>query len=335
MGAKILQQDRLPELVDELISTHEVIGPKDELSYGRITSASAMYLSDKIPVRSLKEFLFPQREVLVEFQLAADQVRLTTPTIPADVARVVFASCPCDAAAFPILDQVFAWDYMDSSYLQRRENTVIISIACENPDRACFCVSVGGSPIESEGSDLLFTPLGEVYHVEIVTGRGKALVAEHAAFFRESNPEINRQRSVFEERSRAKITKQVDVTGLPEALSFDNPVWETVAEQCTDCGTCTYLCPTCHCFDIQDEGSSARQGERVRLWDACAFADYTRAHAGQPRPAHYRRYRQRIMHKFKYYQKNFGETLCVGCGRCIRHCPVSVDITQVIKAVRE
>jgi ferredoxin len=155
-------------------------------------------------------------------------------------------------------------------------------------------------------------------------------VESYQAFFEASDPSHDQERRLFEERAQAKIENHVEVTDLHERLDFEDPVWETIAQQCVDCGICTFLCPTCHCFDIQDEGSAVK-GERVRLWDACMFYNYTKAHAGQPRPQHYRRYRQRIMHKFRYYPENFGRTLCVGCGRCIEHCPASIDLRAVLR----
>jgi sulfhydrogenase subunit beta (sulfur reductase) len=333
MEARILQQDKLLKLLDVLAQEHEVIAPRDDAlsdgtTYGEVSSASEVYLGDKKPVKSLKGFFSPEREVLLEYQLGREP-RLGVPTA-GDRTRVIFGARPCDASAFPIVDKVFAWDYLDSSYLEARERAVIISLACENPCETCFCVSLGGSPVEIEGSDLLLTPLKDVYHVQIVTERGKAFVDKYQAFFEASDPAHDREVVLFEERARAKITKHIDLQGLHESLDFDDPVWETLAPQCIDCGICTFLCPTCHCFDIQDEGSTA-QGERVRLWDACTFYNYTKAHAGQPRPTHYRRYRQRILHKFRYYPENFGRTLCVGCGRCIEYCPVNIDLREVLR----
>ena len=334
MEAKILQRDRLFQLVDELIKNHEVIAPKDELSYGKINSASEVYLSNRKPTKSLKEFFFPQREVLLEYRSEANGVKLVTPPFTVDATRVIVAARPCDVAALPTLDKVFAWDYIDSSYCRRREETVIISLACEQPAESCFCVSLGGSPAGTEGSDLLLTPLDDVYHVQIVTERGKALVERYSEFFQESDQRRDRERALREDELRGKVTKEVDTEGLADALDFENPIWQTVAQQCVDCGICTFLCPTCHCFDIQDEGSPS-EGSRVRLWDSCAFRVFTKTAVHEPRATHYSRYRQRIMHKFRYYPENFGRILCVGCGRCIEHCPVSIDITEVLRTVEE
>ncbi|MBN1584402.1 MAG: 4Fe-4S dicluster domain-containing protein [Anaerolineae bacterium] len=336
MEARILQQDKLGEWINALIARHEVIAPRDALAYGKIETADEFYLSDEKPARSLKTFFFPQRQALVAYRLSAEKVELQEPAPvvdPEGPARIVFGARPCDAAAFPILDQVFAWDDVIDAYFQPREKTIIISIACHKPCETCFCVSLGGSPAGIEGSDLLLTPMDHVYHVQIITEQGGELIRAFESFFDESDQRHNRERASLEDVWRDQVIKTVDVSDLEQVLDFDNPVWETLVQQCVDCGICTFMCPTCHCFDIQDEGDPDG-GERVRLWDSCAFYDYTKAHAGQPRPTHHRRYRQRIMHKFQYYPKNFGKILCVGCGRCIKYCPVSIDLTQVLEMVK-
>jgi len=333
MEARILQRDRLLQLVDELIKDYEVIAPRDELSYGEIGSSSEVYLAEEKPVKSLKEFFFPDREVLFEYLLRGEEVKLVPLSLPDDTARVILCARPCDAAALPILDQVFAGDYLDPSYLQRRKSTLIISLACQHPAKTCFCTSLGGSPAGTEGSDLLLTPLSEVYHVQVITERGRALVEKYGQFFQESDEAWERERALVEAELRERVTKRVDVEGLSEALEFGSPIWETLTPQCVDCGVCTFLCPTCHCFDIQDEGDPGG-GARIRLWDSCAFREFTKMNVAQPRPTHFRRYRQRLMHKFRYYVENFGKTLCVGCGRCIAHCPSGIDITEVLNRVR-
>jgi len=333
MEAKLLQRDKLSQWVDALVKDYEVIAPNDDLSYGKISSGAEVEIGGKQPTQSLKTFFFPQREVLFEYRTTAGEVELVAPP-SLDAPRVVFAARPCDVASFPVLDKLFTWDYRDSSYLRQRERTVIVSLACEQPTKACFCVSVGGSPAGTKGADVLLTPLGGVYHVQIITERGKALVEKYAELFQESDEQHDQERVRLEGEWREQITKQVDADRLREALDFDSPAWETLTQECVDCGICTFLCPTCHCFDIQDEGD-ATEGCRVRLWDSCARQDFTKMAVHQPRPSHFRRYRQRLMHKFKYYPENFGQVLCVGCGRCIRHCPVGVDITEALATVVE
>jgi ferredoxin len=333
MEARIIQPDSLPQWVGALAQDYDVIAPVDEVSYGPIGAVSDMHLGADKPVRSPKELVFPEREVLVEYALSADETTIVEPEAPAGD-RVLFGARPCDAAAFPIVDQVFGWDDSDAGYFARRENLTVVSIACDEPCSTCFCTSLGGSPAGIEGADLLLTPLRDSYHVQAVTERGSALIERYERFFEPSDLRRNRERATLEDSWREKLVEVVNLAGMDQHIDFDHPVWEKLTQECVDCGICTFLCPTCHCFDIQDEGDP-NQGERVRVWDACMFYEYTRTHAGQPRPLHMQRYRQRIMHKFYYYPQNFGRTLCVGCGRCIQHCPVNIDLRAVLKAVQE
>jgi ferredoxin len=158
-------------------------------------------------------------------------------------------------------------------------------------------------------------------------------VSAYAQLFQDSDQRLDHKRARLEDVWRERINRTIDLCDIEHKLIFDNAVWEQLAPACVDCGICTFLCPTCHCFDIQDEGVP-EGGARIRLWDSCAFYDYTKTQAEQPRPAHYGRYRQRILHKFRYYPENFGKTLCVGCGRCIQYCPVGVDLFSVLERAK-
>ena len=332
MKAKLLSKDKLTQLIELLMQDHEVIGPKDALSYGVLESPSDMTLEGDKPKKSLKEFLFPQREILIKYRTVDGQMQVEDAPPAVTAPRVIF-TCPCDAAALPIVDKVFSWDYVDSSYVERRSNSTIITIACDQPSESCFCVSLSGSPAGIDGSDVLLTALADAYHVQIISQRGKELIERYEKLFTESDEAHNRQRAAREDELREQMIRHVDVDGLAEAMDFEDPVWQTVTEQCIDCAICTFLCPTCHCFDIQDEGDPDA-GERVRMWDSCASRLFTKTTVHEPRPTHASRYRQRIMHKFQYYPKNFGRNLCVGCGRCIQYCPVGIDITKVLETVR-
>jgi ferredoxin len=333
MRTAIINGEKLWDWVTELARRYEVIAPKDELSYGVITSAKEIQFSANKPRRSLKEFFLAPHCSLFSYRSDGSGVSLTTPELDRDRPRVLFGAHPCDVAALAILDRVFMWDSIDPFYVLQRQLTTIIALACDEPCAAGFCTSVGGSPGGTEGADLVLSSLGEShYHVQAIGGRGAALLDEYSEFFAPSNAELDAEVTHAAEQQREQLPA-VAAEALANAPAFDSPVWQGIAQQCVDCGVCTFLCPTCHCFDIQDEGS-ATEGARVRLWDSCAFRSFTKTMVGEPRATHSSRYRQRVLHKFRYYPQNFGRILCVGCGRCVEHCPAGIDIRQVLQAVR-
>lgn len=341
MEARVLPRDRLWAWLGALIARYEVIAPRDDLSYGPIRSPDRVDLTRR-PVRSPKEFFLPQRQVLLSYRRLGREIEVAPPSV-VQTARVLWGARPCDAAALPVMDRVFGWDEDDELYAGLRQETTVVSVACERIDEACFCASLGGSPAGIEGADLLLTPVCSVYHIQIVTERGMRLVEADSAYFEPSDPWINRERARVEDELLERVPKSVDLEGIEAALDPHAAVWGAVAQTCVDCGICTFLCPTCHCFGAADEGvrgcggddpAGEERGERVRYWDACVFDSYARTRARHHRPTHSMRYRQRIMHKFAYYPRNLGKILCVGCGRCIEYCPVSIDLTQVLRSVR-
>lgn len=336
MANKMLRLADVPALVEAMLAEAIVVGPSlsEQLSdeapaalYSEIHAAQDLWLDSGRPSKSLKEFFFPPREVLFTYRRSETGVEVTEPELETRP-RIVFGARPCDAAALPVMDQVFGWGEQDNTYFYRREHTTIVTVACDTPDNTCFCTSLGGSPAGTAGADVLLTRLGDIYHVSVLSNKGAQLVATYSDYFREANPALDLAQEDTARALEDKIVRVVDVAPIRD-IAFDDPLWQELIQQCVDCGVCTFLCPTCHCFDIQDEGNEA-EGQRVRLWDSCAFREFTRMTVAQPRPEHYRRYRQRIMHKFQYYPTNFDAALCVGCGRCVAACPVGVDITEII-----
>ncbi len=236
---------------------------------------------------------------------------------------------PCDAAAAPVLDAVFSWDYHDEFYLERRRKTTVIGLACTRCDDACFCTAVGGAPDARQGSDLFLTPLVDgSFIVEALTAKGEELLAT-------ANDLFNDGSSAAPVPFATPDVPKFDLQKIKGWLDnhFEDPLWAGIAERCAGCGACAFLCPACHCFDIVDEGGESK-GERRKYWDACGFGKFTmHASAHNPRDVQPARYRNRIMHKFKYYNDKFGQTLCTGCGRCIRACPVGIDIAAVLDEI--
>jgi len=238
----------------------------------------------------------------------------------------VFCARPCDAAALAILDHVFNWDYRDEPYNERRQRTTVLTMVCRQPDAYCFCTSVGCGPEDPRGSDVLLYQLGDgALEVRPVTDKGRRLLEGHVASSAQSGQASPAPAATLDlEKIRDRL-----------ATGFEWDGWGAATLRCLGCGACAYGCPTCHCFDVVDEGH-ASGGARVRNWDACQFALFTLHASGHnPRPSQWQRQRQRIYHKFKIYPDKFGTTLCTGCGNCSRNCPTGLGVLPVLRAVQD
>ncbi len=274
-----------------------------------------------LTVNTLKDVGLPRVEALAEF----DRDARTMEAIRDDDGKVlVFGSRPCDAAAQKILDAILIGEITDSRYAARRERMVMMTLACSTADDACFCSSMGYGPHDPTGSDVLLLPKGTEFIVRSHTPRGEEFLRELGM-----TPDAD-----VEGDPPPELKRKVETGGLKEKLdkNFDDPIWNSVSENCVSCGACFYMCPTCHCFDVIDESGLSR-GRRLRLWDTCSFAGFTKMASHQPRVGRHARYRQRIMHKFKYTVDNVNLVACVGDGRCIRACPYGVDLCEVLEAL--
>jgi sulfhydrogenase subunit beta (sulfur reductase) len=277
------------------------------------------------PRRSIKEYLFPMTETLFEFSRGGETVDIQARE--KDLPDTVIWGCrPCDARSLTLLDRVFGDEVRDEGYFARREKTTIVAAACEEPDEFCFCTSVGGSPASEEGSDLLLRRQKDGnFQAKALTEKGEALLREFEAFFEEASPDLAEPPQVEARFDPAEVKERVDSSGF-----FDSEIWNEVGLACLGCGTCAFVCPTCHCFDIVDE-STLSEGRRIKNWDSCGFGLFTKEAAGHnPRATQPARYRQRVMHKFSYIPTRYQLLGCVGCGRCSVRCPAGIDIATVV-----
>lgn len=327
--SEVITRKALLELVDEWIRRGKrAAGPAlvkpDLCLYVPLASADQLVLEGFVhPQNSIKEFFFPRTERIYTYRFKGHAIELADGEVTS-AEQLILAARPCDAAAPVILDHVFNWDFKDKFYNERREATTMVTLACVAHDENCFCTSVGLGPAAEKGSDALLLPLGgDAYEVRCLTEKGKALFAGRTS----------------PSDKTAKVAdgpeKKFDVEAVAEFLkgNFEHPVWKEIALRCLGCGACAYTCPTCHCFDIVDEGTAAG-GSRVKNWDSCQFGPFTLHASGHnPRPSQSQRQRQRIQHKFRVYPEKFSEVLCTGCGNCTRNCPVSLGVLSALEIV--
>lgn len=317
MQRLITKQDLVNRLA-ELLKDFEVIGPK-ELSnkgifYQVLEDAKELYLGQDFAIEPIKKFfLEPSTWILRQTK---DNVSVENPSQP-DKKRIVIGARPCEVRGLALLDKLFDSEYKDDFYINNRKRTIIIGLACTKPDISCFCTSMQGSPAGSSGMDALLFESGDGFIIELVTDKAKDILDSIGEDFEEKH-------KLDKDKIKTLVRKKIKT---PESLDkvFESDYWDEVSKPCISCGVCTFLCPTCHCFDLVDE-----ERKRLRCYDSCSFPDFTLEASGvNPRPTKKERYRQRVYHKFDYFKKNFGENLCVGCGRCIRHCPVKIDIADI------
>ena len=284
-------------------------------------------------VRSAKDFFFPQTENLMDFKMHEKQIEII------DTRRetedfVVFGVRACDARAFRVLDNVFLAEPVDTYYQNRREHGTIVTVACTRPVETCFCGTFDIDPANADG-DVNAYKTEDALYLQAVTEKGEKLLETLASVTEEADEKpVEAQKALIKERM-AKLplaNLRPDVFGKDKTSEFFNaPEWKELSESCLGCGTCTFICPTCQCYDIRDF-NTGHGVKRFRCWDSCMYSDFTKMSAGQPRLTQMERFRQRFMHKLVYYPtNNDGLFSCVGCGRCMNRCPIQMNIVKVMK----
>ncbi|MFX1495163.1 MAG: 4Fe-4S dicluster domain-containing protein, partial [Promethearchaeota archaeon] len=254
-----------------------------------------------------------------------------------DEKNIIFGIRPCDAHSFVLLEDFFTFgDYQDEIFLKKRANSIVIGIGCNTPKSTCFCTSVEGHPFMKDDMDIFLVDLGEKYLVEGVSERGKELMKRMRWLTDAKKQDIKKAEELSKQAEESFETK-LDLKDIDKILdpNFEHPIWEEISEICIGCGTCSFLCPTCTCFDVIDENDQYNnKGRRIRIWDTCQFCLYTLHTSGHnPRDSCIERCRNRILHKFCYYPENYNTLGCVGCGRCIQLCPVNNDLRAIIEKI--
>jgi ferredoxin len=330
MAESKIARDKFAEFVAALCADYAVYGPKANDSvvvFGKISSAEDLVLDYYNSAISAKDLFLPRTETVYEFD-GEDFVDQTVP----DRKRVILAMRPCDCRALTLLDQTFDTERLkDPFYVPRRDNTVLIGLACNNPLESCFCTAVGGDPYGEEGADILLDEVGQTLLAKALTEKGKDFLKGYAKFFSDKGSgKWAEQAKAARDKIKSNLQISEDTKPRLDSL-FEDDIWEKVSRKCLGCGTCSYLCPTCYCFDLIDE-KTGRGVRKIRRWDCCMFPQFTLHASGHnPRSVNAARLRQKVMHKFSYHPERCGMNSCVGCGRCVRRCPVNLDIRQALK----
>ncbi len=326
--SRIFTRQELDKWVNSLCADYQVIGPKElpakGIFYQPIADAGELYMGDSFTIEPAKKFFLKAWEYLFVGEFKGNEAILAESGI-SEKKKILFGLRPCEARGLTLLDKVFDSKFKDNFYINNRVMSIIVGLSCLNPGRECFCTSMGGSPVDSRGMDVeVFAAAGE-FIVEAITEAGKRILDS-------AGRELDKEEAKVWELDKIKrsdvLKRKITSCDVPDDI-FESDYWGRVSKSCLSCGICTFLCPTCHCFDLVDE-----ERKRLRCYDGCAFSDFTLEASGvNPRPTKKERYRQRVFHKFNYFKKDFKENLCVGCGRCIRHCPVKIDISEIVANV--
>ncbi|MFH1286069.1 MAG: 4Fe-4S dicluster domain-containing protein [Candidatus Micrarchaeota archaeon] len=313
-----LSKDKLREYLLFLMREYDVIAPiklNGAVVFKLLAPDDEVELSKNADY-SPKSFFFPPREQIVSFK--GNEVQMPAPL---SRKRVLFGIRPCDLNALLTTDLFFKNPPQDHAYADRRANTFILALECTSPTQNCFCESMGAG--KAEKYDMLFQDSGDHFVVKLGTDSAKQLITQQLQPT-EENPTL----------TSPSCKKSIKSLNIKQSKKIDK-IFDKFAEPCLNCGSCTAVCPTCTCFDVEDEVDlTLKGGERRRTWDSCHFKSFTTVSGGHCfRESRGARLKQRVLHKLLYFNERFGKQMCVGCGRCITACLVGIDITKIANKI--
>lgn len=308
-----------------------------QTNYARYEEGTKFDLTTLKTVKSAKEIFFPQSETLYTMYKNGKKIRITQQELQSEN-FVAFGVRGCDVKGIEVLDKVFLSAPVDSFYSARRDHGTIVSLACGEPEESCFCTVFDVDPANPVG-DVTTWIVGENLYWRANTEKGEALTEMCASLLADAD-----EADVEAEKTKIKnILEQLPYTNLSldswhgdaTKEKFSSELWKELYKPCLGCGTCTFVCPTCQCYDLKDY-DTGNGIQKYRCWDSCMYSDFTMMAHGNNRTSQMQRYRQRFMHKLVYFPaNNDGMYSCVGCGRCVDKCPASTNIVKVIKAFAE
>ena len=329
---KLIRKQSLEQLYNNLTVNRKiyapVIAPDEQIEYKYNPDFTQVTFDHIRSTLSVKNVVFPKVENLFHFTNGKTESTITDIDLNKIPEVVLWGAHPCDNAAFDTLRSIFCWETKDEFFQKRLDKLVVIGLTCHKSDEYCFCTSVGLAPDSAKGSDILLSQLqnGD-WLADILTEKGTEIVKSNQELFESVSSEEVILTSVWPKFNHELVTSKL--TG-----SFEHPFWVENSLRCLGCGACAYVCPSCACFDIQDE-TRGKEGKRYRSWDSCGFGLFTLHTSGHnPRHVQSQRWRQRIMHKFSYMPENNKTLGCVGCGRCSGSCPVDMNIAEQLEALQ-
>jgi len=356
----VIDKAELQNIIDALVAAgYTVIGPtvrQEAIVYdeiGRVDDLPIGWTDEQGPGRyrlqergdkqmfgyvvgpyTWKKYLYPPRLTLFRtgqngngFQFTRNQQ---------DPKYAFIGARACELAAIAIQDHIFLeGPYQDPHYKARRERAFILAVNCTEPAATCFCHSMGTGPVANSGFDLSLTELDDIFLLTVGSDAGAEMLSD-CDWRLAGAYELNRAKRLLDQAAES-VGRTLQTGDLPGLLydNLDHPRWSETAERCLSCMNCTMVCPTCFCTDVQDVSDlTGHQSERVRVWDSCFNPDFSYVHGGNLRPTVRARYRQWLTHKLASWIDQFGTSGCVGCGRCITWCPVGIDLTEEVAAIR-
>jgi sulfhydrogenase subunit beta (sulfur reductase) len=336
IGPRVKNESLVYEEIESLDDLPQGYSTEQKPGYFRLIKEKHSRYFDIIPgAHSWKQFLFPSRVQLFELHKNGKGWENTTPQTETPSYAFIGVRA-CELAAIQIQDNIFMRsDFTDPIYRARRQRVFILSVNCTHPAGSCFCTSMGTGPRTKEMFDLSLTELDEVFVLTIGSQIARRMMTgipfEDASGYILTN--VEHKLNHAEQQMRRKL----DTTDLPELIleHLDHPYWNEIGKRCLSCGNCTMVCPTCFCWDTQDEMSlDGKTTKRTRVWDSCFNPGYSHQAGGNTRPTIYSRYRQWLSHKLGTWKQQYGTLGCIGCGRCITWCPAEIDITEEIATLR-
>lgn len=351
-----------PRLAEEAIVYGELdsvdqlpVGYVDEQdggTYRILKTKTDAYFDYVVGPHSLKNYLFPPRETILDSQRVDGKWTMHAP-VPQAKPLAVIGVRSCDLHALAIQDRVFLeGPYVDTAYQQRRQNLFIVAVNCRRAAPTCFCHSMNTGPAVTKGFDLALTEMDDFFAVEVGTERGGKLISD-AAWTPCSVAQVEQARLAprqLEEKMQQRVPagnsvlddggprqRSLDTSDIRNLLmnNLDHPRWKEVAERCLSCANCTMVCPTCFCASVNEVSDlSGDNVRRERAWDSCFTAEHSTMNTGTVRKTTQSRYRQWMTHKLATWYDQFDSSGCVGCGRCITWCPVGIDLTEEVSVIR-